>query len=138
MSPTSLIKLLGAGLNCLSIDGSSVRWAALIYSRGAPDVSPALKFVSVAYSDLDDDGIAEGAITLNYATRGTMNCEYLYLFKIKKGRLRFLGCLRSGSRAYEGFNRTSIENGLLILDFADAEKRRRLFQWIHSRASPIA
>jgi hypothetical protein len=74
-------------------------------------------------------GIAEGAITLKYATRGTMNCEYLYLFKIKKGRLRFLGCLRSGSRAYEGFSRTSIENGLLILHLADAEKRRRSLQW---------
>lgn len=89
----------------------------------APDISPALRFSFTIYGDLDGDGIEESAVALNYTTGGTMNWDYLYVFKLDHGKPRLLGRLRSGSRASGGLVRGAIKQGLLVLDFADANKR---------------
>jgi len=92
----------------------------------APDapgaVSPALRFSFVVYGDLDGDGIDEAAVALNYTTGGTMNWDYLYVYKLAKGKPKLLGRLRSGSRGSGGLLRASINQGALVLDFADPDR----------------
>jgi hypothetical protein len=105
--------------------------------------SPSLTFNSVAYGDLDGDGTEEAAVTLNYSSGGTSNWNYLYVYKLVQGKLQLLGVLQSGSRADGGLIKTAIQDRLLILDFADSERRiadccsdgyvRARYRWIKGR-----
>jgi hypothetical protein len=88
----------------------------------SPYQIPALQMVSVAYGKLAGDEEEEAAVVLNYSTGGTANWEYLYLYKLEKGAPRLLAWLESGSRAAGGLVEVKIENGLLVLDFADAKR----------------
>ncbi len=54
--------------------------------------SPALRFTSVTYVDLDRHEVA--AVALNRTTGGTMNWDYLYLYKLEHAQLKLLGRLR--------------------------------------------
>jgi len=86
-------------------------------------VSPALRFSFVVYGDLDGDGVEEAAVALNYTTGGTMNWDYLYVYKFANGKPELFGRLRSGSRGSGGLLRASIKQGALVLDFADPDRR---------------
>jgi len=86
-------------------------------------LSPSLEFHFVTYGDLDGDQIEEAAIALNYSTGGTANWDYLYVYKFEHGAAKLVGRLESGSRADGGLIQVSIRNGLLIVDFADSERR---------------
>jgi len=86
-------------------------------------VSPALRFSFVIYGDLDGDGIEEAAVAMNYTTGGTMNWDYLYVYKFAAGKPKLLERLRSGSRGSGGLLRASINQGALVLDFADPDRR---------------
>ena len=90
-----------------------------------PAVSPALRFSFVAYRGLDGDGIEEAAAAVNYTTGGTMNWDYLYVYKLAPGKPKLLGRLRSGSRGSGGLLQASINQGALVLDFADPDRRPR-------------
>jgi hypothetical protein len=72
---------------------------------------------------LDGDGKEEAAAALNYSSGGTANWDYLYIYKIQHNAVDLLARLESGSRADSGLVRVSIENGILVLDFADPERR---------------
>lgn len=85
--------------------------------------APGLWFESVTYGDLDDDGEEEAAVDLNYSGGGTANWGYLYVYTLDRGGPRLLGWLESGSRAYGGLVKVSIQQGQLVLDFADPERR---------------
>jgi hypothetical protein len=89
----------------------------------APAMSPALRFHSVSYGHLTGVGSEVAAVVLNYTTGGTMNWNYLYLYTSDKSRPKLLGLLRSGSGAAGGLINTSFQEGLLVLDFADFDKR---------------
>ncbi len=85
--------------------------------------SPLVSVDAVAYGDLDRDGIEEAAVHLNYSSGGTQNWDYLYVYKPANERPRLMGILKSGERGYGGLYRAAIQNGLLILDFADPDRR---------------
>jgi hypothetical protein len=85
--------------------------------------APGLWMESVTYGDLDGDQEDEAAVELNYSGGGTANWDYLYIYKLDKGVPRLRARLESGSRAYGGLVHVAIQNGLLVLDFADAERR---------------
>jgi hypothetical protein len=85
--------------------------------------SPCINIVGVTYGDLDGNGAQAAAVRLNYRTGGTANWDYLYLYRLDHGRVRLLGRLRSGSRADGGLLRVTVKKNLLVLDFADAERR---------------
>jgi hypothetical protein len=85
--------------------------------------APLVSVDSVTYGDLDGDGIEEAAVHLNYSTGGTSNWDFLYIYKVGHDRPKLLGVLESGSRSYGGLVRTSIVGGMLVLDFADEERR---------------
>jgi hypothetical protein len=85
--------------------------------------APGLWFESVTYGDLDGDGKEEAAVDLNYSGGGTANWDYLYVYKLDRDGPRLLGWLESGDRAYGGLVKVSIQQGQLVLDFADPERR---------------
>jgi hypothetical protein len=91
-------------------------------SRLEREHSPLIRLNSVTFGDLDGDGEEEAAVHLNYSTGGTMNWDYLYVYKFVRGGPRLMGILQSGSRGYGGLVRTSIQDGMLVLDFADPER----------------
>src|ERR1700730_10754544 len=105
----------------------AVRGIHHFYSPGQDEYerehAPLISVDSVTYGDLDGDGMEEAAVHLNYSTGGTQNWDFLYIYKLSHGRSTLLGVLESGSRCYGGLVRTSITGGLLVLDFADAERR---------------
>ena len=78
---------------------------------------------AVTYGDLNADGTEDAAVHLNYSTGGTQNWDYLYIYRLVDGHPELMGILKAGSRADGGLYRTAIENALLVLDFADAERR---------------
>jgi hypothetical protein len=88
----------------------------------SPYQIPALQMISVTYGKLAGDNEDQAAVVLNYSTGGTANWEYLYIYKLEKGAPRLLAWLESGSRAAGGLVEVKIENGLLVLDFADAKR----------------
>jgi hypothetical protein len=49
--------------------------------------------------------------------------DYLYIYRESSTGPKLLGILKAGSRADGGLFRTAIRQGLLVLDFADAERR---------------
>lgn len=85
--------------------------------------SPLVSVDSVIYGDLDGDGVEEAIVALNYSTGGTMNWNYLYVYKLEGGKPRLLARMETGSRGYGGLVRAFVRNQLLTVDFADPERR---------------
>lgn len=85
--------------------------------------SPRISVDAVTYGDLDGDGSEEAAVHLNYSTGGTQNWDYLYVYKLVGGRTQLIGLLISAERGYGGLVGSIIQKGLLVLDFADPERR---------------
>lgn len=85
--------------------------------------SPLISITSVMYGDLDGDGVEEAVVALNYSTGGTQNWDYLYIYKLKGGKRQLLARMETGSRGYGGLVRAFVRDQLLIVDFADPEKR---------------
>jgi hypothetical protein len=85
--------------------------------------SPLISVDSVTYGDLDGDGVEEAVVALNYSTGGTANWDYLYVYKLESGQPQLLARMRTGSRGYGGLVRAFVRNQLLIVDFADPERR---------------
>jgi len=82
-----------------------------------------LELISVNYGDLDRDGEDEAVVDLLYSTGGTANWHYLYIFKASNHAATLIAVLESGSRADGGLIGSKISHGLLVLDFADADRR---------------
>jgi hypothetical protein len=85
--------------------------------------SPLISIDSIAYGDLDGDRVEEAVVALNYSTGGTANWDYLYVYKLQRGQVKLLARMQTGSRADGGLVRAFVREGLLIIDFADTEKR---------------
>ncbi len=85
--------------------------------------SPAVSVDAVSYGDLDGDGTEEAVVALNYTTGGTANWDYVYVYKLDGSKVSLLARLQSGSRADGGLVRAFVRHGLLVMDFADADKR---------------
>jgi len=85
--------------------------------------APRVTVDQVVFGDLGGNGMEEAAVHLNYSSGGTQNWDYLYVYKSADDHLRLMGILKSGERGYGGLYRTAIQNGLLVLDFADPDRR---------------
>jgi len=89
----------------------------------AREHSPLVSADSVNYGDLDGDGVEEAVVALNYSTGGTANWDYLYVYKLEGGQPKLVARMQTGSRGYGGLVRAFVRNQLLIVDFADPERR---------------
>jgi len=97
---------------------------------GRHDFSPSEWFAggyvlvqSVTYGDVNGDGRDEAVVDLLCSTGGTANWHYVYVFALANGSPTNLGRLQSGSRAYGGLLKVAIDQNMLVLDFADSERR---------------
>jgi len=88
-----------------------------------PHFGPRLSADAVTYGDLDGDGSEEAAVHLNYGTGGTQSWDYLYVYKLVDGHSKLIGLLVSGERGDGGLVRCVIQNNVLVLDFADPNRR---------------
>ena len=88
-----------------------------------PSHSAYLQLQSVTYGDLDGDRQDEAVVDLLYGSGGTANWHYLYIFKSVNEIGVPIGILESGSRAFGGLVSVSVSQGLVVLDFADEERR---------------
>jgi len=88
-----------------------------------PEGAERIQLTSITYGDLNGDGKEEAAVALNYGSGGTANWDYVYIYSYQRNVLKLMARLESGSRADNGLVRVSIENGNLVLDFADPERR---------------
>ena len=79
-----------------------------------------LQLRSVTYGDVDGDR-RRTAVDLVYGSGGTANWHYLYVFKSVNGTVAPIAILQSGSRAYGGLVAVRIDQGLIVLDFADED-----------------
>src|SRR5262249_52957589 len=82
-----------------------------------------LNLSSVTYGDLDGDGRNEAVVDLLRGSGGTANWHYLYVYKFRGNAPELVGWLESGSRAYGGLVRVAIQEGALVLDFNDPDRR---------------
>jgi len=80
-----------------------------------------LGILATYYGRLSDQEVA--AVDVIYASGGTANWHYLYIYRLKDGEPERMGWLRSGSRADGGLLKVDFQNGLLVLDFQDPSKR---------------
>jgi hypothetical protein len=85
--------------------------------------APYAELMSVTYGDLSGDGREEAAVDLLYKTGGTAHWHYLFIYALADGSPKLLAILRSGSRADGGLVKVEIHDHLLVLDFADKNKR---------------
>jgi hypothetical protein len=79
---------------------------------------------SVTYGDLDADGVEEAAVALNYSEGGTANWDYVYVYRMERRRPALMVRMQTGSRADGGLVKLAIKDGVLLIDFADADRRR--------------
>src|ERR1700722_8795816 len=85
--------------------------------------APLVSVDSIVYGDLIGDGDEEAVVSLNYSTGGTANWDYLYVYTLKSGAPALLGRMETGSRGYGGLIKAAVENGLLVIDIADKDRR---------------
>jgi hypothetical protein len=85
--------------------------------------APSVSVDSVTYGDLVGDRGEEAVVYLNYSTGGTANWGYLYVYGLKNDRPALLARMETGSRADGGLVKVSVQNGSLVVDFADKDRR---------------
>lgn len=85
--------------------------------------APLISVDWVTYGDLDGDGEEEAVVEMNYSGGGTTNWDYLYVYKLQRGRPKLMARMQTGSRADGGLVRAFVQEKLLVVDFADPEKR---------------
>ncbi len=85
--------------------------------------APLISVDCIVYGDLDGDGIDEAIVAMNYSTGGTLNWDYLYVFRFNPGQAELVARMQTGARGDGGLVRMTVQDQLLIVDFADPEKQ---------------
>jgi hypothetical protein len=104
------------------VSGSAVVPYSEDHTPKKSEHEPSVNFKDAVFGDVDGDGGDEAAVTLHYSSGGTANWDYVYIYSLKKKRLKLLGLLETGSRGRGGLVKLRIQDGLLTFDFADPER----------------
>ncbi len=78
---------------------------------------------SVSYGDLFGEGGEAAVVSLNYSTGGTANWDFIYIYTLKSGSPTLMGRMETGSRGSGGLIKATVQKGLLVVDFADKDRR---------------
>ena len=78
---------------------------------------------SVEYTDVTGDGKEDAIIVLHYASGGTQNNNYVYVYSLDDRKPKLLGYFRCGDRAYFGLRNVYGKNGHLVVELSDPKKR---------------
>jgi hypothetical protein len=78
---------------------------------------------SVEFADVTGDGQEDAIVVLHYRTGGTQQTDYVYIYSFAAGKPRLLAYFHSGDRAASGLYKVYGENGKLVVELFDPEKR---------------
>ena len=106
-----------------------------------------LTLEGVEFGDVTGHGAADAIVVLRFDTGGTMYFHYVYIYSFAARRPRLLAYFRCGDRAASGLYRVYGQDGKLVIELFDAEKRegdccssgfiRTRYQWHNGRFSPV-
>lgn len=89
----------------------------------SPSGCPLLTLDTVEYGRLTGLPQENALVVMTYHTGGTANWQYVYVVGLRSGKPQVIAWLETGSRAYEGLRKTSIDRGDLVIIVNDPEKR---------------
>jgi len=78
---------------------------------------------SVEFADVAGEGKEDAIVVLKYFTGGTQKTHYVYIYSFDGGKPKLLAYFHSGDRAYSGLRKVYGENGELVVELFDPEKR---------------
>jgi len=78
---------------------------------------------SVEFADATGEGKEDAIVVLEYLTGGTQKTHYVYIYAFGDGKPKLLGYFHSGDRAYSGLRKVYGENGKLVIELFDPQKR---------------
>ena len=84
---------------------------------------PVFTLESVEYADVTGSGQEEAIVVLHFRTGGTQQTDYVYLYAFTAGKPKLLAYFHSGDRAHSGLYKVYGENGTLVVELLDPEKR---------------
>jgi hypothetical protein len=78
---------------------------------------------SVEYTDVTGDGKEDAIVVLHYASGGTQNTNYVYVYSFDERKPKLLAYFRCGDRAHFGLRNVYGQNGHLVVELFDPKKR---------------
>lgn len=102
---------------------------------------------SVNFAKLTGDEHEQAIVVLHYRSGGTQKTDYVYIYSLTAGKPKLLAYFHAGDRADSGLCKVFGENGRLVVELFDPEKRsgdccssgivRTRYRWQHGRFDPI-
>jgi hypothetical protein len=78
---------------------------------------------SVGFADVTGDGEEDAIVALHYRTGGTQQTDYVYIYSLAAGKPKVLAYFHSGDRGSSGLYKVYGENGALVVELLDPEKK---------------
>ncbi len=82
-----------------------------------------LTLEEVRFDDVTGEGQTDAIVVLRFDTGGTQYSHYVYIYTFAAGRPKLLAWFHSGDRAASGLYKVYGENGKLVVELFDPEKR---------------
>jgi hypothetical protein len=98
-----------------------------------------LTLEEVRFDDVTGKGLTDAIVVLRFDTGGTQYSHYVYIYAFVARKPKLLAWFHSGDRAYAGLYRVYGQDGKLVIELFDPDKRsgdccstgfvRRRYQW---------
>lgn len=124
------------------LDMSTAKHIRLANGKGGSG-SQGFTLGSVAFVDVTGDGQEDALVAIHLDTGGTQQTDYVYIYSFVFGRPNLLAYFHSGDRGSSGLYKVYGENGKLVVELFDPEKRsgdccssgfvRTRYKWSHGQ-----
>jgi hypothetical protein len=124
------------------LDMSTKRHIRLVSGQDTTG-SPGFTLESVLIADVTGEGQEQAVVVLHYRTGGTQQTDYVYIYSFADGKPKLLAYFHSGDRGSSGLYKVYGENGKLVVELFDPEKRsgdcrsegfvRTRYKWLNGR-----
>ena len=81
-----------------------------------------LRLSGVTYGDVTGDGVEEAIVDVTWITGGTGDPDLVYIYALRKGKLKLLWAFATGDRADGGYKNVFAENGQLFVELFGKDK----------------
>ena len=108
---------------------------------------PGFTLESVSFADVAGQKQDDAIVVLHFNTGGTQQTDYVYIYTIAVGKPKLLAYFHAGDRAYSGLRRVYAEDGKLVVELFDPEKKsgdccssgivRTRYKWQHGRFEAV-